>query len=382
MTKLKLVNWSDSMEIAAGHFIQNDNFFIGAVADAARLSLSGYNYGILPSKSQESIDNSIRVNDHVTDNIEVRVDNCNAVTSSGYRIHFNAEESGRALFKNYSPAADKNIGNRDVKHWDIIISVDPFSRVASGELDPHETPPRHPDCESSYELYIMPVGDINTTGFGRHYLTVGRIRKDGDRYVMDPNYIPPCTCMASHPELMDYYDNFGMLFNSLEKSSKNIIAKVHERSNKSDLGSNIQSVCEDVLSYIASIYFGFRNKGKFLPPIETVDYVSSLSHIFYASLNKISNRHKEEMLKYFYEWTDVSPGSFDELLTDTLDMEYEHDNIRSVMVRCEMFLRTFSELWERLSRLEYIGQHKENIVVSERKQDTVTTIKRSWSVTD
>lgn len=369
MSQYKLVNWTGTMNISDDQFRQTENFFLSTIADSVRLGLANYNYGLLPSRSQKGVYNGIRVNEHITGNIEVQLYNCSAITASGFRIDFDSDESGTPLMKSYSPAEDKNIRNRDIRQWDIILAVDPFSRTPVGEPDPEEIPPRHPDADSSYALYVMPAGDINTMEFGRHHLTIGRIRKDGDRYSVDSQYIPPCASMSSHPELLDYYNSFASMFSSIEKSSKAIIEKIHERSNKSDLAVNIQAVCHDVLRYIARIYFEFRNKGRIAPPIDVVNYVSSTAHTFYAALTLINSRQKEEMLKYFYEWTDVAPGAFEELLSATLDMMYEHDNIRSMMVRAEHFMRTVSDLWVRLARLEFIGQRKESIVVSANDQE-------------
>lgn len=384
MSKYKLVNWTGSMKLSDAHIRQTEDFFLSAIADTVKLGLADYNYGLLPSRSRESVYNGIRVNEHITGHIEVQLYSCNAVTASGYRIELDADEGGTPLRKSYSPGEDKNIRNRDVRQWDIILAVDPFTRIPSGELEPREVPPRHPDAGSSYALYVMPAGEIDTAESGRHHLTIGRIRKDGERYSVDPQYIPPCMSMSSHPELLDYYNSFTSMFSSIENSSKTIIEKIHEHSNKNELAINIQAICHDVLRYIARIYFDFRNKGRIAPPIETVNYISSTAHTFYVALTLLNSKQKEEMLKYFYEWTNVSPGSFEELLSATLELVYEHNNLRAMMVRSEHFLRTISELWERMARLEFIGQHKENIVISERKQDTSSSAgpKRTWSVTD
>lgn len=378
MSEYKLVNWTGSMNVSDDQLRQTENFFLAAIADAAKLGLSNNTYGLLPSRSQKSVYNGIRVNEHITGHIEVQLYHCSAVTASGFRIEFDADQSGSPLMKSYSPAEDKNIRNRDVRQWDIILAVDPFERTPTGVPDSDEVPPRHPDADSKYALYVMPAGDINTMDFGRHHLTIGRIRKDGERYMVDTQYIPPCASMTAHPELSDYYNSFASMFSGIEKSSKAIIEKIHDRSNRSDLAVNVQAVCHDVLRYIARIYFDFRNKGRMAPPIEVVNYISSTAHTFYAALTLINSRQKEEMLKYFYEWTDVPPGSFEELLSSTLDIMYEHDNLRAMMVRSEHFLRTFSELWNRLARLEFIGQHKDSIVISAQDHEQKSTSTSSW----
>jgi hypothetical protein len=372
------------MELNAKQFVQSENHLLATIARAAELGLTRHNYGLLPLRTASKLYNGIRINEHVTGNVEVQLYTCRAVTASGFLIDFDADEAGGVpLIKSYSPSEDKNIRNRDIRKWDIILAVDPFDCEPCGELDPDEHPPRHPDAESRYTLYVMPAGDIDTMDFGRHYLTIGRVRKDGDRYVVDGNYIPPCTSMSSHPELADYFNNFQSLLSSVEKSSKEIVARIHHRANKAELAVNIYKMCEDILRYISKIFFDFRNRGRILPPIDTVNYVSSLAHVCYVSLTMLSARHKEEVLKYFYEWTNVSPGSFEEMFAQTLEIIYEHDDIRAMMVRCETFLNTFAELWERLSRLEYIGQHKENIVVSEhRTEKDATKSTNTWSPID
>ncbi len=383
MTKLRRVNWTDSMELNAAQFVQSENHLLSTISQTAGLYLTRYNYGLLPSRTESNRYNGIRVSEHVTGNVEVHLYDCRAVTASGFLVDFHADEAGAPIIKNYTPAEDKNIRNRDIRTWDIILSVDPFDCAPCGEPDPDEHPPRHPDSESRYTLYVMPAGEIDTMNFGKHYLTIGRIRKDGSTHVVDGNYIPPCASMSSHPELTDYFGKFESLFNTIEKSSKEIVAKIHHRGNKADLAVNIYKMCEDILSYTSRIYFEFRNKGRILPPIDTVGYISSLAHVCYVSLTMMSSRHKEEVLKYFYEWTNVSPGSFDELFAQTLEIIYKHDDIRAMMVQCDGFMRTLAELWERLSRLEYIGQHRENIVVSEHstERDAMKATK-TWSPID
>ncbi|MCC8035015.1 MAG: type VI secretion system baseplate subunit TssK [Rikenellaceae bacterium] len=382
MSDYKPVNWTDSMVLTSEHFRQTENFFISSIADAARLGLTGYNYGLLPNSRRSHTNDGIRVNEHVTGHIEVQLSSCEAITAHGYRIRFDAEENGAPLIKSYSPAGDKTVKNRDIRRWDIILSVDPFERTPCGEMDPEEVPPRHPDCQSRYSLYVMPEGEINSHDFGRHYITIGRLRKDGERFLVDEQYIPPCCTMNSHPALADYYENFATLFNGIEKSSKAIISKIHDRSNNSELSGNIQMMSAEILRYIADMYFDFRNKGRYAPPVDIVGAVSSLAHRCYASLTMMSGRHKEELLKYFYEWTDISPGSFEEMFAATMDIIYEHQNIRSMMVRSEQFLHTFAELWERLARLEFIGQHKESIIISERHNESRAVESRSSWITD
>lgn len=283
--KKQLVNWQECMNVSAKHFIQTEDFFIDSARDYASLGLTNANYGLLPSTEGKDNSNGIRISEHVTGHIEIKLLHCNAITASGIRINFNPED-GAYLIKNYSPeSASKNKTGAEVKQWDVILVSNPFQRIPTGDLDPQETPPRHPNAETAYELHVMPSGELNTLDFGLHHLTIGRIRKSADRYEVDGNYIPPCTSMASHPDLLDYYNHLGQQLSSIEKSSRAIISKVLNRQNESVLAENIRYVCEDMLRYISSIYFDFRNKGRYLPPIDIVKYFSTLAHVCFVSLN-------------------------------------------------------------------------------------------------
>lgn len=379
MTKRNLINWSDGMALSAAVFNKQDDYFIDSIRDSIEVRTTDFNYGLLPMQPGRNIENGIRISQRVTGHIEVCLQYCNAVTSSGIRIHYDAAETGSGLVKNYAVESD---AGKNIRQWDIILAADPFNRTASGELDPAETPPRHPDSEPSYRLFVMPKGEINTQELGSHYLTIGRIRKDAERFMVDADFIPPCTTMNSHPELRDYYTVFGNMFRSLENYSKLIIAKIHNRGNSSGLAADIMLLCREMLRYIAPIQFGYNNKGLWYAPVDVLECISGLAHVLYASLSFVSGPQKEEVLKYFYEWSDVTPGSFEELLTATLEMAYDHTDIRSSMIRSNSFMYTLTELWERLSTLEYIGQHKENIVVSERTSGSVAGQNKSWSIID
>jgi len=377
--KQQLVNWQECMNVSAKHFIQTEDFFIDSSRDYASLRLTNANYGLLPTADDTDNSNGIRISEHVTGHIEIKLLHCNAITASGIRINFNPKE-GASLIKDYSPESASK--DKETKQWDIILVTDPFKRIATGDLDAQETPPRHPNAETMYELQVQPSGKLNTKEFGLHQLTIGRIRKSADRYVVDGNYIPPCTSMGSHPDLLIYYNSFAQQLSSIEKSSKSIISKVLNKQNQTELAENIRQICEEVLRFISAIYFDFRNKGRYLPPIEIVKYFSTLAHICFVSLNFIKSSEKEDLLKYFYEWSDITPGSFEEMLANTLDLMYEHDKIRSTMINIEAFITTISELWIKLSQLEYIGQHKENIIVSEQTIQSETTQKTKWSIID
>lgn len=373
----KLVNWQDSMELSAAHFRQQEDYFINEIRESLAVRMTSYNYGLLPVVGEQDKDEGIHISQHVTEHVDVRVEYCNAITPSGLRLYYDSSQTGQALEKTFTPPKDKE---QTIQQWDVIIAADPFDRQVSGLLDPAENPPRYPDAEPTCRIYVMPAGKSGSKELGAHYLTIGRIRISGNRYVVDADYIPPCTTMKSHPALTEYYEHFKEALSNLEKTSVQIISKVRNQSNRSVLPGNIAQVCEDLLAYIAADFYGFSNKGSFYAPIDVVGYMAGVAHRLYVSLQRLSGVNRDELLRYFYEWSNVSPGSFTQSLSETLEITYDHNQIRSVMVKINLFLDTLLSLWQRISRLEYIGQHKENIIVSEQSSAEVTKASRGWSV--
>lgn len=381
-----LVNWVDGMKISKEHLVQLENYFIDVIRDLRSTSLTNYNYGILPPYKSEKKSTDFEILEHVTDHVEVELRRCNAITAGGCRIDINTEESSDYLKLEYHPANDEaNIKpdkNGDLR-WNVILIVRPFERIPVGTPDPEETPPRHPNARKNYILSIKPVGQINVSELGIHHLIIGQIVKHGDRYNVDQNYIPPCTSMLSHPELKQYYEIFGKYLNDIEIASRRIIQKIQDKEKKMDVAQNTDMLCKHLMDYIASIYFKYKNTGQFYTPLEITNIFSSFAHTCYICLHYISKKKREEMLQYFYEWSDMSPGNFMEMLSNMIEITYDHHNIRMVMEQIESFLSEFTQLWIKLSELEYVGQHRENIVVAEKVRKVEKNPgKTTWTILD
>lgn len=383
INKHNLVNWQTSMGVSYLHLQQTENYFIEHLGDNLATRLTGYNYGLLPSLDRRHHSSEFDISERVTGKVEIKLRSCNAITAGGYRIAYNPTHQ-EYLSYTHSFEEEKESENSDSSYWDVILSINPFERIPSGVPDEKENPPRHPDAKEDYSLSIVQKGHTNYDQLGAYHLIIGRIRRYGGRYEVDTNYIPASTSMCSHPDLLNYYENFGAYLNDIERASNLILSKIRNRSQNSPLAFHIAIMCENMMRYISVIYFRYRNMGRNALPVEIADYFSTLAHTCFISLNFISKSEKEELLKYFYEWSDITPGSFEELLSNTLSIIYDHNNIRSIMIQMNSFLQIVSELWVRLSTLEYIGQHKENIVISERSYQQETKKKETggWTILD
>jgi len=375
-----LINWVDGMKISKEHLTGMEDYFIDNVRDSVNIRLTGYNYGLLPAYKGDSLSSDFEIMERTTSQVEIELRRCNAITAGGCRIDINPTNRTGYLKLDYV-FKDSDLPQENI--WDVILIVHPFGRVPSGIPDPEETPPRHPHADRKYVLSVTTTGQINTDELGMHNLIIGRIIKNGNRYEVDKSYIPPCTCMLSHPDLKVYYDNFGKYLNDIEVSSHKIIQKILERDNSMSVATNTQLLSEHILNYVVSVYFKYKNMGRFFSPMEIADIFASFAHICFVALNFIPRKKREEMLQYYYEWSDITPGNFTDLLTNMLESTYDHHNIRIMMERIDNFLSIFTALWLKLSSLEYIGQRKENVVVAIQNQKQETVMQRSgWTILD
>jgi hypothetical protein len=260
--------------------------------------------------------------------------------------------------------------------------VHPFGRVPVGIPDEDETPPRHPYADRKYVLSVTSKGQINAGEVGMHNLIIGRIIKNGNRYEVDRSYIPPCTSMLSHPDLKTYYERFGKYLNDIEVASHKIIQKILEREKSLSVAINTQFLCEHILDYVVTVFFKYKNMGRNFSPIEIAELFAAFAHRCFVALNFIPKTKRDEMLQYYYEWSDVTPGNFVDLLTTMLETTYDHNNIRAIMVQTDTFLSIFSTLWVKLSSLEYIGYRRDNVVVAIQEKQEIAIRKSGWTILD
>ena len=374
--KHKPVNWIDGMKISSNHFINTDNFIQDIVRDANSLPLNNNNFGLLPPVINEPVSLDIQITERASNQVQIKINHCNAVTAEGYRIDISRTDP-ELVFSHYfgqeSPTENSEI-------YYVLLTVNPFERIASGNPDPEEAPLRYPEVDKQYNITIMPASQINTRSAG--FIEVGKFIRNGSTLQTDINFIPPCTSVISHPELVKYYESFSNQLNNLQLLSFRILDKITSKESVSTIGKNVKILCEKMLEYIARIYFSYRNIVYQQPPIHLVGCFSEMAHIFFSTVKSIPGAEREELLKYFYEWKDVTPGNFEELLARLIEIVYNHHDINTSMATVDEFLRVIVALWNKLSSLEYIGQRKENIVVAEQQVVQTVQAKRTWTLLD
>jgi hypothetical protein len=376
--KYKSVNWIDGMKISSNHFINTDNFIHDISRDSNSLFLNNNNFGLLPPFNGEKNSLDINITARASNHLQVKIGQCNAVTTEGLRINIApASLNQEYTFDHYF---SQDISSDVAETYFIILSVNPFERVPTGNPDPDEMPVRYPVVDKQYNITIIPVSQISSKN--NNYLEVGKFTRVNGNIQVVSSYIPPCTSILSHTSLINYYETFSNQLNDLQLLSFRIIDKITSKDSISNIGKNVKLLCEKMLDYIARIFFSYRNVAYQQPPIYLVGYFSEMAHLFFSTIKSIAGTEREELLKYFYEWKDVTPGNFEELLARLIEIVYNHHDIQSSMQNVEEFLKVIIALWNKLSSLEYIGQRKENIVVAEQQMVQTTQAKRTWTLLD
>ncbi len=378
------VNWTDGMKVDKSHFISTENFIIDGLRDIASLQVNNYNFGLLPTHVSNYTELSkYDVSKTATNQVQIRISYCQAITQGGIRISITGEGiTAYALSEaiNLNTKTDLLDGNQD--YFYIIIVVNPFEKKPSGEPDPEEIPIRQPYTQPHYDAQLIHVNNVNIDQLGAYHLVIGRIIKQGDNYFKDEDFIPPCTTITSSDKLLLHYQNFGKALNTLQNLSIQIIQKIHLKNQKSTIAQNIKNLCEVILNYCNQQYFYFRNLGHQQPPAIFINAAAIFSNYIYTTINILSEKEKEELLNYFFEWSDITQVSFLNQLSTIIEINYDHYQVGSYTKKIQAVLNSMVTVWQRLNTLEYIGQHKENIVVKEEVITKVVKEKKGWSILD
>ncbi len=375
------INWIDGMKLSQQHFVETDHHVQDLVRDSVSLFLTSYNYGLLPPVKGTSVAHEFDLLEKNSNHVEVRLYRCNAITQGGCRIAINPDVLKFTVLT-ASFEINQNLDDQLRPDYDIVLVVNPFKKVPVGNPDPEESPLRHPYTEYSYQLMVVSSEQVNANDLGHHHVIIGKATYHEGHYVVDSQYIPPCASVASHPRLIQYYKNFGWGLNEIQVSSFKIIRKIHDQPQPSDLARRVQAFCNRILDYLGTVFFEYRNLDHQHPPVYLVGYFANLTSIIYTELYCLPTRQKEELLHYFYEWTDVTPGQFEELLLRLLEHDYNHQQIGMSMQAVEQFLSVFTKLWNKLSTLEYIGQRKDTILVREEAPIPLAPTRRGWNILD
>ena len=369
------VNWIDGMKINKSHFLDVQNFVSDSIRDSVGIHTSMMNYGLLPVA--DPIKMSLIIDNHKL--LRIKVEECHAITPNGSRIDIGTSES-LSLSIPY-PEAVRELKENENAVLLACISVNHFKRTPYGEPDPEENPPRYPFTHPEYSLNLIPEDELkNTIGFGANYLTIGKILVNAGESKIDDNYIPPSVSVSSHQKLQDLYTEIDRFYGQIELYAVQIAQKIHAKKQSNDLAVMMEMMSDKTLNYLGMEINRLRWMSPHTPPANMLLSVVALARVLKNFIDARSGAGKEELLNYFAEWCNVSQGDFEVIFSETINTDYNHNQIDRVISKITRFMKTLEDLFSILSRLDYIGKKRDgSIFVSENtdEREAVIHAKRS-----
>ncbi len=175
----------------------------------------------------------------------------------------------------------------------------------------------------------------------------------------------------------------GGYLNEIQSYSTNIVKKVLDNSQDSGIAQNVRIVCERLVYGTSASFFQFRSLIPQQSPIFLIELFTRLANDVKVSINCLKEKDKEEVLNYFKEWTDLTPGQFMGMLDEVIDVEYHHNDCYDAMAKVDYMLSILASLLNKLNSLELIGRKKErDIFVREKEIDKKPEKKKGFSMLD
>jgi hypothetical protein len=355
------VNWIDGMKINKLHFLAQDSAFLFQLAQTVSGLLNDLNYGLLPPLSNDkglklflSTDNQQKV--------QVRLHSCRAITAGGYYLEFTSDTAlkGNNL---QSGLISQQISFKDLKEkaasYFVVLTIDPFKRIPFGEADPAEIPPRIPFSTPFYSLDLVACSEVTKNRLGSFQLPLGKMIIDDQKALLDESYIPPCSTVSSHPDLLEIHASLEQFFSKMESYALIIIQKIQQKKQANEMAVIVQKLCEQVLFFTGTEVAELKSMGLVQAPVYIVSKLCSLARVFKNTLDCYLGSGKEELVNYLIEWCSFTKGELESAILSASNHQYDHLDINSSVEKVSVFTIIISNLFHQLARLEYIGKRKE-----------------------
>ncbi|HXB42766.1 MAG TPA: hypothetical protein VNV85_01855 [Puia sp.] len=355
------VNWVDGMKINKTHFIAQDNATLYQLAQNTNCLLNELNYGLLPVGDGNS-GVKIFISTDNQKKLQVRIQKCRAITPGGYYIEFNEDISLQS--KNIAaqvvnePITLRELKNKAIEFY-IVVTINPYKRVPYGTMESAEIPPRVPYSAPSFFIDLVPVAEARRNAIGAFQVPVGKMSIQDQSVILQEDYIPPCTSVSSHPDLLEIQAGLEQFYSKMELYSLQIVQKIIQKKQANDMAVIVQKLCENICMFTASELAELKSLGIIQPPVYAVSKVSSLSRLMKNTLDFFLGNGKEELINYFTEWCNTSQGELEGAIMNLSNHQYDHLDINDSIEKISKFTKIVSKLFYQLSRLEYIGKRKE-----------------------
>ena len=356
------VNWVDGMKIARRHFAEADHFTTDHLRDATALHLRPDYYGLLPTTNElGSPSFELLLTADGQNEVQARLTQCRAVTAGGVRVEItptSAPLSARTnlvqLLNTFGLPATEGL------RFSVVLTVNPFERVPTGTPAPDELPPRHPYTRPAYALSFVPTQQLSSTFGGAFALAVGELLLTDGELRPVAHFIPPSTALASHPALLQALHQIDFQLTELETDAFKIIHKVKLRTDKrSILADLVRELAEHTVFALAQQLTTLRLMAAAQPPIYLLDALLRVAKQFKTSLDSLTEAEREELLKYFEQWSETLPATLLGALQTAVTLTYNHQLVHEHLRQQQYLWQLIGAIFRQLSQLEYIGKNKE-----------------------
>ncbi len=359
-------NFRDGQKINASHFKAEQDAIIYRQAMHTASLLNEYNYGLLPAIQNNGEGVKLFLSIDNQEQVQVRLQQCMAITRGGYYIKFNEDTALHG--SNFAAAIPVlSVPFNELKErasgYYVVITVDPYKRVPHGLADPLEQPARIPFTKPAYHLSLIPEDDATKNSLGLFQLPVGKLKIENQKVLLDEEYIPPCSSMSSHYDLMEIHAGLEQFYADMELYSLQIIQKKLVKKNNKELADIIQKLCENITILTASHLAQLKTLSLHKAPVEFVCMVSSFARTIKNTLDHYLGTRKEELINYCTKWCEVSQGELERSITTLSNHQYNHLDLNRSFKKISTFTDIISKLFANLARLDYVGERNDGHII-------------------
>ena len=355
------VNWADGMKINKDHFRADQRANHWQQALCSRAWLSPVRYGLFFSGEQPmgkpvvvTIDNQQRV--------MIRLIGCQAVTHGGHLVYVREGSlAGEDAMTAAIPALTipySQLAATDADYF-IMLAVNPYTRVPTGQPDMGESQLRPPFTAPAYRLELVECRDVSRETPGDFFLPLGRIRISEGKVLPDEDYIPPCVGVNTHPTLAEWHAGLESFYGAMENYVLRIQQKIVQKGQQNELSVLVGDVCDVLSGYMAGEYQRVLMEYRYEAPVRMIAGLAGLARVMKNRLDLYTGTLKDDLLNYFAEWCQVQPGDWDATLTAASTLRYDHMDIRAALRQMDVLIQFTLRLFANLAALEYIGKKRE-----------------------
>ncbi|MDV6167391.1 hypothetical protein R1T16_03075 [Flavobacterium sp. DG1-102-2] len=363
------VNWIDGMKINKNHFIDLQNNIEDIIRDARTLNVNTIDYGLMPTHLARPFQYTVSIDTHKE--LSVNIKFLKALTPGGGRIEitdFTGDFNERLALNDFDFKEN---------NYFLLLNINPFKRIPSGEQNMEEVPPRYPNALPQYYLTSVLESEVNQNNIGPLQFPLAKFRTSSENYEILTDFIPPSLVANSHPTLVTLFENYETFFKQLEFTSVQICQKIRFRNSTEDeniIAKMVFDACENIKTYVAQAITRNKWVGFNMKPMDILENTVSLARVMKNTFDSFSGDGKEMLFNYFSEWTDMSSGDYERLFSETINVKYNAFDSAPTVAQANKFIERIEQLFIILNQLDYIGKKKDaGIFVNENVLKTEKT---------